>query len=357
VYDTRSLTNPSRSRDWRVAVKQPSLSWTRMATDVDATSSISTGGISDTSTNELVHHFMHNYAAMYGVPLDPRAWALACRYPCLFSSIVAVSACHLRYHATDPTPYRVAEHAHQSIALRSFQEFLGQPLDQARADALLMTAMMLNTLSFAFVADSSPSKSWVLSNEQDRLGWLGLQMGLKSLLLATRPFRDGSILWPIFLASEDESKTFSSDGSSLAHVPPAWIQLISTSEGNSSRENIVACFREPVRVLAVIRNLEPSEMNLYRYLQFVGKLEPEFRQLLFERDERALWIFGYWLGVMGRMTLWWCSPRVRTDLAAIKSFLIRNVVCDRGRGDSEMWCLLMMELDTVQCVHEVGTYD
>ncbi|GAB1316948.1 Sterol uptake control protein 2 [Madurella fahalii] len=294
------------------------------------------------------------------IPLDPSIWDLSCRHPHLLAALLAVSSCHLNYHTVDASAHRAAEYTFASTALALFRPALLQELNsQTGSDALLLTSMTLNMLAFAAVnEDSDQFASWVFSDDKNRLSWLGLQLGLKPLLLATKPFRNQSLLQPMFAASDDEYKTFSTDTASLGRLPEGWTELISSGldccrvdgEQCSGKRN-ATCGRalvEPVRALADTKRLRPSAENMFRYVQFVGKMEPEFLRLLYERDERTLWIFGYWLGLVGRLGMWWSDKRVQRDRAAIKTFLMEvKGVCERDGPQGVMWRQRMEEYCTV----------
>ncbi len=197
------------------------------------------------------------------------------------------------------------------MALRSYQAELARPLNahtQDGIDILILAAMFINLFAFVLPPeeDASPMAesmadtrmSWVFSTREDRLRWLSIQLGLKPLLLATRPWHDGTSLKPLFKASDDEKGTFSRKDGSMAGVPPSWLlvfglqqdgdDIVSQAEAQMNRR----LFREPLRLLAKIRRLEPSKNNMFRYLQFIGRLEPEFRDKLYVRDEKVDPVLG-----------------------------------------------------------------
>ena len=110
-------------------------------------------------------------------------------------------------------------------------------------------------------------------------------------------------------------------------------------------------FRGPLRVLAELRALEPSRRNLLRYFQFMGHLQPEFRLLLHYRDERALWAFGMWLGLVCRFRgVWWTERRARRDFLAIRSWLHQVGVERRPGPEGRLWRELIQDLDAT-CGH------
>jgi hypothetical protein len=245
-----------------------------------------------------------------------------------------VSACHLSNNAPDPVAHRTAESWLTLAACQLFRSAVSQtPTMQAESDALLLTAMMLNTLAFAAVDDASAiDKSWVFSADEDRLSWLSIQLGLRPLLMATSAFRSEGLLQPIFAASvriEEEN----SSGDMESH----WQDTSSSST-----------LAEPMRVLRMISRLPPSEENLFRHVRFIGTLEPEFLQLMHSRDEQALWMFGVWLGLIGRLPrMRWFRKRVRRDKAAIWRFLDEKGVCEREGDEGVLWRQRMEEYRTI----------
>lgn len=274
------------------------------------------------------------------VPLSPSIWHLSCQYPHLLSAILAVSACHLSHTTPNASAYRIAECELTSTALGLFRSAIGQPLGSlSGSDAALLTSMMLNTLAFAAVDRvDDPTASWVFSDDENRLDWLELQLGLKTLLLATRPFRSGSILHPVFAASELGHRDLSTsqdgrDGDSM-------LRFIPDPDSVSGQKDLV----EPVTILAQIRGFPPSPEHIFRYVQFIRTVEPRFIRRLYCRDERALWIFGHWLGLISRIPgMWWCMKRAQRDRAAIRDLLQRSGVCEREGMEGFVWKQWMEE--------------
>jgi hypothetical protein len=230
-------------------------------------------------------------------------------------------------------------------------------------DALLLSAVLLNILAFALPesetaggGESDRSTSWVFSPREDRLGWLALQVGLKPLLISTAAYLDKtlSFLGPIFLGAEKESWAFRGVGRGLEGVPERWIKVFELDgagcgcncETAGARAKPGDVFRSPVTILAKLRDLEPVRLNVLKTLQFLGKAQQEFRALLYDRDERPLWLFGYWLGLICRFEgIWWCDRRVRRDYKAIRMWLEQLHLTERPGIDGEMWREMMKEFE------------
>ncbi len=116
-----------------------------------------------------------------------------------------------------------------------------------------------------------------------------------------------------------------------------------------------SCLREPVRILAELRLLSPQQANIMLYVQFIGKIDNNFLRLLSNRDKRALWALGYWLGLIGCLGMWWCDRRVLRDWTAIRDFLLQQDILEGEADDEkEMWQQLMEDYADVR---EIASYD
>jgi len=293
-----------------------------------------------TSIGNLLHHFSNNSASIMGQPFDPQLWDLACRHKFLLSAVLAASACHLRHYSPNPTPHHIAELSQTSVAITTLKSTLALPLNKERADALLCMAVMLNGVAFAYVTTKSLSTSWVFSNNSDRLDWLDLQLRFKNLEEATSQFRESSLLQPILDAANGQGPpTDHARDMSFESVPTAWKMLIGDKDTQNYR-----LYREPIRLLAELRITEPHRNNSIAYFGLAMKLEDGFRDLLFERDLRALWILGYWLGLLGRLNIWWCSRRVERDWTAVLCFLREKELGQRPGDEGRMWQVLITDL-------------
>lgn len=309
-----------------------------------------------TSAEVLMRHATDTMSPILGTFLDNTRWELVCSHPFLLASILAVSASHLAYYTADTTKHRVAECALLSACLETFRPALCEPLNAQRSDAFLLTSMLLNNLAFSRMESLDPFKSWVFEDREDRLGWLSLQMGMKPLLMATAPFRNQSLLRPIYKASDDDAGTFSKKSMTLVRIPAHWMELATEMDervnavGGKGAFDEEKPFREAVRLLAEIRLLAPSLENTFLYVQFFKALDVRFVRLLYNRDEGALWMFGYWLGLMARLDTWWCKRRAVRDWAAIREFFWAREAALGGGGWGEMRRLLVTDLDSVRPV-------
>lgn len=309
----------------------------------------------------LLNHLRHHFGDIQGLETAGgnlgAVIKLGMTRPYLLDATLAIAAsnlrhCHQQRHLTITREFRemvascrVAECFQQSLALRNFQYALALPLDQQGSDALLITSMMLNMLTFSMVESSDDEcSSWVFSRDPDRLNWFSVNMGLKTLLLRTEEYRDGSILQGVFRASDDENGTFHGDKERLLdNVPEHWRKMCGLSSEECTVDDV---FYEPIRILAVVRDMPISHEAIWLYLNFFGKLDFEFRDLLVDQDERAMWVFGYWLGLLCRFErVWWIRARSANDYRAICAWLDQRRVRRRVGEDGLMWTALMDDLE------------
>lgn len=303
-----------------------------------------------TSRIFLLHHFrqLFSHIELLG-PLGTDAVVeLGLSRPYLLDAVLAVAASHLRHSTPSSAAYCVAEHFQQGLTLRSFQQALTQSMDQKSADALILTSMMLNLLSFSVLGGVDPLTSWVFSEENGRLNWFSLQLGLRPLLYATCDFREKSMLQWMYESSDDEHHNFHGQGPhSLDAVPKPWRALCDLLH-QPSEDDI---FHEPLRFLAILKDTAPSDETFLLYLGFFGVLGTDFRTLLEQGDERAMWILGYWFGLLCRFKdVWWMKTRTQRDYHAIQIWLQQRRMSARDDVvEAQMWIELIHDLKLAHC--------
>jgi hypothetical protein len=232
-----------------------------------------------------------------------------------------------------------------------------------------MTAMIVNTLSFTLPlaededASREPdvAKSWVF-DPRDGLHWLSVPMGTKQVLLATSRWRYESAFQKFF--EDADYNLIPSGRPSLEHVPDAWLRTFGLSKaqgGGNSRQHTTRngidyveqpweeyVFADVVDIVADLRHLPPIPENLARYVRFLGWLQPDFRNLLHQQDERALWLCGYWFGLMcryGDYWTWWVKRRARRDYMATRVLLRQLRLEERPGIEGETWKKMMADLE------------
>ncbi|RCI12028.1 hypothetical protein L249_1243 [Ophiocordyceps polyrhachis-furcata BCC 54312] len=294
----------------------------------------------------LLHHFFTSFKWPFPYNYEAsQLLALGNSQPFLLDTLLAVAASHLRHHSVVKQPSRLAEQSQGSLALNGFRAALQRPRDDPKtAEAIVLTALFLNVLFFSAVEDDDPAKSWIFSRQPDRLAWLSLQLGFKPLVMSTNAFRRDDVFTDVFCLPQVFyyirlcSRYTGLCSRTTAVFPLHWQHLFG-SDGHKGR-----VFHDPARVALHLSHIEPTCDNFFLYCKFfvVMDIELRFRDLLEREDERAVWLFGYWLGLLNRFQFWWTGLRVRMEWTAIRLWLDRRGV----RGRSMTWIKLMRDLDT-----------
>lgn len=259
--------------------------------------------------------------------------------------------------------HRIAEHFYESLVIRDFQTALqtpGKSLGQEGVNAMLLAAFLLNMIAFTFPhqengVEMDPRSSWVFSSREDRLGWLALQTGLRPLLISLSTYVEKTVgfLDPIMFGHRRAGWTEARKPQSLDIVPKTWVRVFKLKHDSFSCDSNVKAdpndvFRPAALALAYLRVIDPSQSNIFLNLMFLTKIHGDFRFLLYNKDERALWLFGYWLGIMCRYDgIWWSEQRVRRDYQAVCMWLEELQLSRRAGDDGLYWTEMMQELKQV----------
>lgn len=138
------------------------------------------------------------------------------------------------------------------------------------------------------------------------------------------------------------------DGSAM--VPSKWIEffgLTNDRETGCDKTSTAAhdVYRAPVILLARLREVAPQRRNVFKNIPFLSKVDRDFRALLHKKDEKALWIFGFWLGLMCRYeSIWWCDESSRREYHSICVFLEQLKLDQRPGNEGKVWAAMLEEL-------------
>uniref|UniRef100_A0A0B7K7T8 Zn(2)-C6 fungal-type domain-containing protein n=1 Tax=Bionectria ochroleuca TaxID=29856 RepID=A0A0B7K7T8_BIOOC len=316
-----------------------------------------------TSTINLIQYLWQNWTNITNVDCRPETKDLFKSDPTVRAVMLALTATHIRQQVPAHRPHRITELFHRSLALEKYREQL-QALkrvpDQKGVNSLFISATFLNLLTFAHHESEAlpaqkimdPESSWLFSPREDRLNWLVLQTGLRPLMLSMNEYFTEGVKFTsmIFTGKYTDRWTFAHLIESLEGVPGHWIEffgLVSSTRGCECN-GLGDAYRAPATILATVGHLELNRYNLFRNLLFLGKLQGDFHSLVYQRDERALWLFGYWLAIILRYGLWWCESRAKQDLEAIWKWLRMRRLIHRPGREGELWTIMMEELECMK---------
>lgn len=129
------------------------------------------------------------------------------------------------------------------------------------------------------------------------------------------------------------------------------MKFFELDEDDPGHQETRKIFLGPVTLLVQLRDLGLKPLNIYRSLQFPSKVGKDFRNLLFKKDDKALWLFGYWFGLLSRFgDIWWCKECAWRDYCAVCTVLrdFRSNLSIEGKW-GDLWGEMMIELESLVC--------
>jgi len=322
------------------------------------------------ANEQLLSHLDAFWTEIVGTPRTGPILSLFRSSSLLRNSMLALAASHLRHVSPSSFQIRVTEHVQIASAIREYRENLDtsqHALGRDGADALLASAVMINMLAFTLPANdlsgagndsaANPLSSWVFSDADDRLGWFSLQAGLRHVLIHRTTQMDETlkVMGKIFIGVDADSRTFSGLAEAQGITfPETWKNFFGLEDGSKTGG---LSYRALVGVAQQLRahatststtrtttTMNGSSSSVLHCFRFVAKVQGQFYTRLHNRDPKALWLLGYWLGSMRKYPRWWCSSRVERDYQAILLWLREQTL------EGEQWEAMMRELEKIASV-------
>src|SRR5712664_2029816 len=184
----------------------------------------------------------------------------------------------------------MAEAYHWQQAIDLYSKEIGSGVGKHNMDALFSTSMLIGVLSFS-VDEFNPANSWVFSDAPDGLHWLSLQSGLRYLIEQTNPWLYQSIWFDCFKKSYDENVDFHDERPGRVDLHTGLADLCEIDDTTTVESNP---YHWPLRMLSNMLHLERSPKNFPKFVHFMGRLLPDYLELLQRKDPRALLILGWW---------------------------------------------------------------
>lgn len=270
--------------------------------------------------------------------------------------LLAISACHIResdaQHKHDIAGYKYQYKAFQIY--RSSLDSFDSSQDISSAKTLLVAGLLLNVLTFALPEiesdhgdESCIEESCMYSQDENRFGWIAMHYGFRRLLLTTAPYQ-GEIMAYLSLvfmgtlnmAGHVPRLFLSSDA-----IPNHWKESFQIPhETSSTRCESSNPFLVPLSYLAKLRLVEPTRENSFLFLSFLMKIDSTFQDLLLAKNLKAIWILGYWSGLMCSLPrIWWCTGRATREYTGICAWFRKEIIA-KTKVPSIQWQVMINEL-------------
>lgn len=240
---------------------------------------------------------------------------------------------------------------HWDLATTLFQRILSQPLPSAYRDAIWATGVHLGAASFWYVESSDEGAVWPLKpTEPSDFAWMKIGKGKRFLWRIADPMRKDGMFYEVLKQRPNNIPPHWEEGQDIGFIPDRMKSLFGI-DNTSTKENnpyLVA-----VDILSRIRHMTLTHANALDFLHFTAFITPEFVALLEEKNQRAVFLLGWWLSLVERGDLWWMVRRARIQGEAVKvwlrreneelAYLLDEIRIESGRvGGQRILCSLAM---------------
>ena len=142
--------------------------------------------------------------------------------------------------------------------------------------------------------------------------------GKKAVWKLADPMREGSIIREAWTPQQAEPLRLSPKLDPEYYL--SFIDLYGLDDKFSVEANP---YGQAAALLMPLLEIECNHSTIAKFLSFIGHTEPEYRQLLSEKDPLALLLLAYWYAKLCQYKQWWVQPRAVLECQAICVFLER----------------------------------
>ncbi|GAB7323373.1 hypothetical protein MBLNU13_g05833t2 [Cladosporium sp. NU13] len=243
------------------------------------------------------------------------------QYPFLKNIVITLTLLHDRHLAGTPSISRaILSHWYHGTA--KFKEALMQPLKNEIRDALWASAALLGVIQFASIDVRSVQEAWPLKpSDPSDLDWLKMSEGKKAIFALTDPLRSdsafrkmsvnhGSLFRPM-VEPQDYHKPHAID------LTRDFIDMFDLGPTSTRYDNP---YYRPAMMLARLLHIKCDGNNILEFFGFMMHMGPKLRNMLDEKDAKALLLVVYWYAKLYRGQ-WWLHRRGLMEGQAICMYL------------------------------------
>lgn len=212
-----------------------------------------------------------------------------------------------------------AELYHLCQATKQFRSRLFGPLNSQERDAIWATSSILGSLSLASLDAITPEESWPFKPID--LSWLKMNQGKIEVWRIVDLTRADSIFNFVNGETEEWKKQLTPRLEWLDSLPEALLQFLGLDQPSNSSGNPLLT---TALFLARIYRLEFRALTVFAFHAWLGHLEPQYTELLVQKDPRALLLLAYWFRKLRDHQMWFMWQRSTVECEAICLYLERN---------------------------------
>jgi hypothetical protein len=231
---------------------------------------------------------------------------------------------------------------HWYRATSAFGEALTRPPRGDEPAALLTTAALLGLLSMSNIEATTPEEAWPLAPPAPSdLAWLKMSDGKKEVFKLTQQTKATPTplyqkLSHFYTDGLVPGISITRPGRAEAVLPPEIFRLCNLNSSISNGDDTDNPYQWAAgRLAMVLASDSAPQIAVLGFLMLIGAMRPDFKQLLMEKDPRALLLLAWWFAKANQLGMWWVSRRSLLEGQAICLYLER-----RYPHDNEMKKLL-----------------
>lgn len=240
---------------------------------------------------------------------------------------MTLSMMHRRYAAA-PDHMRTApsekETFHWYHGTGIFSRKLSEPIKDDDRDPLWGAAAILGAITIGSIDASSPEEAWPLKPPSaEDLDWLRMSDGKKEVWKLVDPLRPDSV-WSSAMDyhRQQDPEPYDHPVPELNMLYP-FLTKIYAYDPSLDGENPDDPYHTAASILVRLLELDCNHSTIMYFLSFLGHMDPRYRNLLHQKDPRALLLLGWWYGKMCQYNVWWISRRMTLEGQAICLYLER----------------------------------
>lgn len=225
-------------------------------------------------------------------------------------------------YSYDPSEKELFHYYHATALLN---DRLSKPIEEKDKDALWGCAALLGACTIASIDAKTSEEAWPLKpNDLGDLDWLRMSDGKKEVWRLVDPMREGS-LWKEVLDSrnQEDPMPYNCRVPELEVLAPFLNNTYNFDPFEENHEGEKSPYHTAASILVRLMELECNHVNIMYFLSFLGHMDPRFRQLLHEKDPKALLLLAWWYGKMCQYGVWWQKRRMKLEGQAICMYLER----------------------------------
>lgn len=223
--------------------------------------------------------------------------------------------------SSPPHPPSVAELSHFARGTALFNSKLSGPLSPSEKDAIWGAATLLGSSTLAHIDAVSLEQAWPLRKPSESdLDWLKMYDGKREIWRIADPTRPDCCLRLMGQEVEKFLLEMPITGSGLNRLSGELCRLLGLQAHIDHSSNP---YRIPATILNNLMAMESSRTSILAFLSFVILMPADFKQLVLDKDPRALILLAYWLAEFSQHPAWYVWRRSILECQAICLYLDR----------------------------------